>query len=103
MTLKQSTEAIIAELGLMDLPENARMEVVARVGEVMVRSVAAAVLSRLPLEARREFEALSSGGDAKALDALMRAHIKDFDSFVADESRKALAEFKGYYAKALAA
>ncbi|OHA84586.1 MAG: hypothetical protein A2408_02965 [Candidatus Yonathbacteria bacterium RIFOXYC1_FULL_52_10] len=84
----------VTELGLADLPQEMQDEVLAQIGENVMRGVAVAALEKLSPEDQAEFERLAGSGDEAGTLAFLSSKIPDFNAFVAEESKKAIAELK---------
>lgn len=91
---KDITNRIGHELELSDLTEEARSQIITKLGENILKRVTITVLDKLPENKRGEFETLSGGGDTQKMQEFMRANIPDVDTLVENEVRKNIEEFK---------
>ncbi len=99
---RMTREQLVSELGIGSLAKDMQDEIIAAVGENLVKAVTLAVLLKLPPEAQTKFKELSEANDAEGVLTLLKAHIPDPDAFVEAEARKELAAFKGSLAQNLA-
>jgi predicted solute-binding protein len=90
---------LIKELGLEGLPEEAQDEVVAKVGEVILKSLTVAIFEKIPVSARAEFERISAGGDSERIQDFLDEHVPDLHTLMEEEVRKALQKFAETEAK----
>lgn len=86
----QQTTDLMKALELDKLPADRRAEVLAQMGESLLKNIAFRVLEKLPDESIAEFEKIQSSGDFEAMDSFLRAKDKDYEQTVAE----AIAEFK---------
>lgn len=92
-------EKVIEELGIEHLPSPAQAEFVARIGGQIMKRLAIAVHDTLDETKRAEEERLIAGGDEEGLLRFYAESVPDFDTLVADVSRRTVAEFKILYQK----
>jgi len=95
MISKEELEGkITQELGIDTLPEEQRGEILARLGENILKKLTIAVLDRIPQEDHAEFDALLKSGELDKLHEFLSVRIPDLDSFMQEEIRKVIARFK---------
>ena len=97
-----SREQLVSELGIASVGSDIQDEIIAAVGENIIKAVTLAALLKLPADVQEEFKRLSDKGDAEGVLKLLKAHIADPDAFVEEEARKELGAFKESLAKKLA-
>lgn len=82
------------DLGLGEVPQSIRDEVIARVGENILRRITIAIVEKIAPEARQEFDSISEAGDSERMKTFLNTQIPDFDNFVKNEVNKSVLEFK---------
>jgi len=85
---------ILDSLGIAHLSEEAQQEVVAAAGGPILQSVTLALIEAMPEEAKGEFRMALEAGDGGKVQQLITIHVPDSTAFIAEEVRKAAAEFK---------
>jgi predicted solute-binding protein len=86
-------EIIIKELGIEILPPQAQDEIVAKLGEVILKSVTVAIFEKLSDEARAEFERISKEDEPELIQRFIDENIPDMESLMEEEVRKTLQSF----------
>lgn len=87
-------ENVVRELGIEELPREMQDEVIAKVGENIMQSVAIAALERLSPEDQAEFERVAGEGNEDAARAFLTSRVSDLNALVATETKKVLSEIK---------
>lgn len=87
-------ENVVRELGIEELPREMQDEVIAKVGENIMQSVAIAALEKLSPEDQAEFERIAGEGNEEATRTFLTARVTDLNALVATETKKVLAEIK---------
>lgn len=85
---------LVKDLGLEGIPKDVQDEVIARVGENILRRITVAIVEKIPPAARQEFDSISEAGDSERMRTFLNAQIPDFDAFVKNEVHKSVEEFK---------
>ena len=85
---------IIDELGISDLPVDAQDRIISQFTENLVKSIALAIMERLPEDKRGEFEKLSEAGEQEKINQFLTAQIPDYQNLVQNEVNSAKEEFK---------
>ena len=84
----------VKELEIEDLPHDMQDSLLASVGENIMRGVAIAALEKLSPEDQELFGTIAEGGDERKTLEFLSSKIPDFNTFVADETKKVIAEVK---------
>lgn len=92
--------SLIEDLGLAGFPKDVQDEMLSRISENILKRVTIAIMNAISPSARPEFDAISQAGDSDRMRAFLNAQIPDLDSFVKEEVRKGVAEFKELAASA---
>lgn len=81
---------IITEFGLDKLSEEDRMEILTKMTETVLKSIAVAVLERLSADERLEFEKLQDNATPEEMDKFLTEKIDDYEGMV----NRVVSEFK---------
>ena len=87
-------DTLVKDLGLDGIPKDVQDEVIARVGENILRRLTVSIVEKISPEARQEFDSISEAGDSERMKTFLNAQIPDFDNFVKNEVHKNVLEFK---------
>ncbi len=93
MQNQEIRKILIKELGLESLPEEAQDEVVKKVGEVVLKSLTAAIFEKIPNAAREDFERITGNGNSGLIQEFLEEHVPDLHTLMEEEVRKALQKF----------
>lgn len=93
MNNQEIREILIKELGIEGLPEEAQDEVVAKVGEFILKSLTVAIFEKLPNDAREDFERIAASDDQEAIQSFLEDHVPDLHVLMEEEVKKALQRF----------
>lgn len=93
MENQELRETIIKELGIEILPPEAQDEIVAKLGEVILKSVTVAIFEKLSDDARTEFERITKEGDEELIGRFLGEHVPDMQALMEDEVKKTLTAF----------
>lgn len=85
---------LIKDLGMEGLPREVQDEVIARLGENILRRITVSIVEKISPEARHEFDSISEAGDSERMKTFLNGQIPDFDNFVKGEVEKSVMEFK---------
>lgn len=85
---------LIKDLGMEGLPREVQDEVIARLGENILRRITVSIVEKISPEARHEFDSISEAGDSERMKTFLNGQIPDFDNFVKGEVEKSVTEFK---------
>lgn len=85
---------LINELGITSFPEDIQGEILAKVGEFVLRELTTVILSKLSTVSREEFEKLSADGDDTLVGEFLHEQIPDFNALLTAEVKKALELYK---------
>ena len=86
-------DILIKELGIGELPEEAQNEIVAKLGEVILKSLTVAIFDKLSGEARAEFEKLSAKNDSSLIQEFLEENIQDMHTLMEEEVRRTLQNY----------
>ena len=84
----------VKELEIEDLPQDMQDSLLASVGENIMRGVAIAALEKLSPEDQALFGTIAEEGDEQKTLEFLSSKIPDFNTFVADETKKVIVEVK---------
>ena len=90
MNNQEIRDVLINELGIESLPEEAQNEVVAKVGDIILKSLTLAILDKLSIEARAEFEHISEKGDEVLIQEFLNDNVPNLSTLMEEEIRKTL-------------
>ncbi|OHA79493.1 MAG: hypothetical protein A2747_00660 [Candidatus Yonathbacteria bacterium RIFCSPHIGHO2_01_FULL_44_41] len=90
MNNKELREILIKELGIDGLPEEAQDEIVAKLGEVILKSLTVAIFEKLSNGARTEFERISAKGDHAMIQEFLEENVPDLHTLMEEEVRRTL-------------
>lgn len=76
-------------LGIENLPEGERKEMLARIGTLIHQAVLTRALSLMSEESKKAFDAfLDTKPEPESMRAFLRSHVQDFDALVEEEVRR---------------
>ena len=78
---------IIDELGISDLPVDAQDRIISQFTENLVKSIALAIMERLPEDKRGEFEKLSEAGEQEKINQFLTAQIPDYQNLLPKQKK----------------
>ena len=84
----------VKELGIEDLPQDMQDSLLASIGENIMRGVAIAALEKLSPEDQELFGTIAEEGDERKTLEFLSSKIPDFNTFVAEETKKVIMEVK---------
>lgn len=90
MNNQELRDILIKELGIDGLPEEAQDEIVAKLGEVILKSLTVAIFEKLPNDARTEFERISAKGDHSLIQEFLEENVPDLHTLMEEEVKKVL-------------
>lgn len=93
MNNSELRDILIKELGIESLPEEAQEEVVAKLGEVILKSLTIAIFDKLSKEARIEFEKITEKGDYAMIQEFLEENVPDMHTLMEEEVKKTLQNF----------
>ncbi len=99
---EQLRSQIVAELNIAHLEPDEQENVINKVSEVLLKKATFEVMRRIPADALDELDRLADSDDAEAVRALVKQHVPDVDSVVADAAREGLEEHKRMVAQLMA-
>lgn len=85
---------ILTELGLAQLPEKDKRELLESLSDSFLRKIIAKVYERLDETGRLEFEKIADENDAPKLTAFIKSQISDFEEIQNRELQELIAEIK---------
>lgn len=86
-------EILIKELGIGELPEEAQEEIVAKLGDVILKSLTVAIFDKLVGSARDEFEKVASKGDDALIQEFLEENVPDLHALMEEEVKRTLQNF----------
>ena len=93
---------IIAELNIGHLAEDEQEDIIDAVSEVLLKKATFEVMRRVPEAALDELDRLVETGDEAGMRALVRTHVPDIETVIADAARAGLDEHKRMVAELVA-
>ena len=93
-TQDEAIQNLAGELGIADLPQEVRDELIAKFGENLMLRLTTEILKILPEAKHEEFSSLIGGGDMQTIHDLVNPFIPNFDIFVQQETRKEIEAVK---------
>ncbi|OGZ04332.1 MAG: hypothetical protein A2648_01130 [Candidatus Lloydbacteria bacterium RIFCSPHIGHO2_01_FULL_41_20] len=85
---------IIRELGAEALPEEARDDLIIKIGENIMKRTTLAILKRLTIEEQNEFEKIAETGDYQVAYNFASSKIENFQEFIKNEALQEIMELK---------
>lgn len=82
------------ELGIEHLAEAAQDEIIAKIGDVVLKSLTVSILETLPPDAQAEFEAIGAQGNPALIQEFLAKHAPNIELLLAEEMQKTIAGFK---------
>jgi len=73
---------IIKELGLEELPEKTQAEILAKIGESLLKRVIVNSLEQLSEQDRQEFEKIQKKAKPEEIDNFLKSKISDYEQMV---------------------
>lgn len=97
---QEQKDALIKELGIEALPEDAQDEVLAALGEDILKQILLDIFDRVPASSQEKIKgALDGSVDIDTLLTELEAEVEHFDTTVEVASKKCVAEFKDMLAE----
>ena len=93
MNNQELREILVRELGIGGLPEEAQDEIVAKLGEIILKSLTVAIFEKLSPSAREEFEQISTKGDHALVQEFLEKNIPNLSELMEAEVKKTLQNF----------
>lgn len=90
MNNQEIRDALIKELGIGDLPEEAQNEIVDKLGEVILKSLTIAIFEKLSNEKREEFDRIGEKGDPALIQEFLDKNIPDMQTLMEEEIKRTL-------------
>lgn len=85
---------LVKDLGIADLPQEAQDQVLASLGDIILRSTTTAIFERLNDEQRTEFDRLSADEDPDKIQEFLNKTIPNMPKLMEEEVKKTIARFK---------
>lgn len=89
-----SSQNIIRELGLGDLPEEKQAELLTNMTESVLKRITIKILERLSKKDINKFEQLQETGDPKIMEEFLRSKISGYDQMLAETINEYKEEIK---------
>lgn len=93
MNNQELREILIKELGIDGLPEEAQDEIVAKLGDIILKSLTTAIFEKLSGDARAEFERIGAKGDHALIQEFLEETVPDLHSLMEEEVKRTLRNF----------
>lgn len=95
MNNQELHDILIKELGISGLPKEAQDEIAGKLGEIILKSLTAAIFESLSSDAREEFGKISVHGDNALIQEFLEKNVLDIHTLMENEVRKTLQNFGG--------
>lgn len=93
MNNQELREILVRELGIGGLPDEAQDEIVAKLGEIILKSLTVAIFEKLSTGAREEFEQISAKNDHTLVQEFLEKNIPNLSELMEAEVKKTLQNF----------
>ncbi|MBI5798478.1 MAG: hypothetical protein HZB10_00925 [Candidatus Yonathbacteria bacterium] len=93
MNNQELRDILINELGIGGLPEEAQDEIVAKLGDIILKSLTVAIFEKLSNSARTEFEKITQKKDYALVQEFLEANVPDMHKLMEEEVKKTLQNF----------
>jgi len=87
-------ETLVEELGIRELAKEAQDEILAKLGEIVLKSATATIFEKLSASERAEFEKISKAGNPKHIKSFLEHTIPDMPAIMEEEMKKTLESFR---------
>ena len=87
-------EEIERALGIAGMPESAKEELVAKIGQLALERALTATMEKVPEGKKDELVAISKGGDQIKLTEFMKSNVPDFENVIKSEVQSVISEIK---------
>jgi hypothetical protein len=94
MNNQELRDILIKELGIENLSGEAQDEIVAKIGEMVLKSLTASIFEKLTPSAKEEFNRISAAGNPAAIQGFLEENAPGIHEMMAEELKKTLASFK---------
>lgn len=91
---KKLKEVLVRELGIGNLLPQDRDEIVASLGESVLKNIMMKVLETLPESAQAEFGAVSESGDPDKLQIFLKEKISNLDELIQGAIKEVVDRYK---------
>lgn len=86
--------AIIKELSIESLPEQAQDQIIAQLGGIVLQATTVAIFEKLSPEKRAEFEEVSKDEDPTKIQEFLAAQVPNMQELMSEELKKVIEQFK---------
>lgn len=87
-------EILLRDLEIGDLPAKAQEEILANLGESIMKKIMLAIFDNLPEAARAEFEVLAKNGDPAKLQIFLKSQIAGIDALIQNTIQGVIRRYK---------
>lgn len=87
-------DTLIKELGIENLSGEAQDEIVAKIGEMVLRSLTATIFEKLTPAAREQFDRITESGNAVQIQEFLEENAPGIHEMMEQELKKTLQGFK---------
>jgi hypothetical protein len=94
MNNQEIRDLLIKELAIENLSSEAQDEIVAKIGEMVLRSLTASIFERLTPSAREEFSRISTAGNPALIQEFLEENAPGIHQMIEEELKKTLDGFK---------
>jgi len=94
ITQEELRKIILKDLKIDFLKPEIQDEILAKLGENIIKRISLVVLEALPEEARAEFDNISQSGDQEKMQQFLKAQIPDFEKLIYETIKKTIEEYK---------
>lgn len=93
MNNQELREILTKELAIDGLPEEVQDEIVAKLGEIILKSLTVAIFEKLSTDARAEFERIGAKGNHTLIQEFLEENVPDMHTLMEEEVKKTLRNF----------
>lgn len=94
MNNQELRSTLIKELGIENLSGEAQDEIVAKIGEMVLKSLTASIFEKLTPSAKEEFNRISAAGNPALIQAFLEENAPGIHQMMEEELKKTLQSFK---------
>ncbi len=87
-------ELVLKYLDIAHLPDADQQEILAGIGENVIKAITIAILGSIPQSAHEKFKELRAAGDNEVLTQFLKQYIQNLEELVEEETRRCVEEFK---------
>ena len=86
-------DILIQELGIGSFPEEAQREVIAKLGDIILKSLTTKIFEKLPQKDRETFERISATGETDRIQEFLEMSVPNLHTLMEEEIKKTLQSY----------